>query len=165
VHASGSHGWLLRRTADALEHALQVLLQCCGLQTRSCTCQGAPGLRRSSLPACDALAFMAACLGLRHTWLVPCLALALTFSRTPPRRTPHPTSPETHRYLTLAQAQAKAFRVDWADPANTPVKPSVLGTKVFSGFPIEEVLDYIDWNPFFQVRVCVCVCACCWLRA
>mgnify|MGYP001807018374 CR=1 FL=1 len=28
----------------------------------------------------------------------------------------------------------------------------VLGNKVIRAFPIEDVLDYIDWNPFFQVR-------------
>lgn len=55
------------------------------------------------------------------------------------------------RYLSLADAQAKAFKVDWSDPINKPVRPSVQGTKVFMSFPIEGVLDYIDWNPFFQV--------------
>lgn len=55
------------------------------------------------------------------------------------------------RYLSLSQAQAKALIVDWSDPINKPVRPSVLGTKVFMSFPIEEVLEYIDWNPFFQV--------------
>lgn len=55
------------------------------------------------------------------------------------------------RYLTLAQAQAKALQVDWADPINKPVTPKVLGTKAFNAYPIEDVVDYIDWNPFFQV--------------
>jgi cobalamin-dependent methionine synthase I len=41
--------------------------------------------------------------------------------------------------------------VDWSDPANQPVTPQLLGNKVVIGFPIEEVLEYIDWNPFFQV--------------
>merc|ERR1719327_2142257 len=31
-----------------------------------------------------------------------------------------------------------------------PVHPSVLGTRVFRDFPMEEVLEAIDWNPFFQ---------------
>jgi hypothetical protein len=30
--------------------------------------------------------------------------------------------------------------------------PRMLGTKAYVDFPIEEVLPYIDWNPFFQVR-------------
>jgi hypothetical protein len=62
------------------------------------------------------------------------------------------TAPFACRYLTLAQAQAKALRVDWSDPINKPVRPSLLGAKSFMSFPIEEVLDYIDWNPFFQVK-------------
>lgn len=49
--------------------------------------------------------------------------------------------------------------MDWADPANAPAKPSLLGTKVYQDFPIEELLPYIDWNPFFQV----CACSCLWL--
>lgn len=61
------------------------------------------------------------------------------------------------RYLTLAEAQAKALVVDWSDPINKPVRPAVLGTKVFMSFPIEDVLDYIDWNPFFQVGLCLSI--------
>lgn len=64
---------------------------------------------------------------------------------------PLPYSVCNARYLSLADAQAKAMVVDWSDPINKPVRPSVLGTKVFMSFPIEDVLDYIDWNPFFQV--------------
>lgn len=31
------------------------------------------------------------------------------------------------------------------------MKPKLIGTKTYIDFPIEDVLDYIDWNPFFQV--------------
>jgi hypothetical protein len=65
------------------------------------------------------------------------------------------------RYLTLAQAQDKAFRVDWSDPINKPVRPSLIGAKAFMSFPIEDVLAYIDWNPFFQVRCRRGLCCCC----
>ncbi len=58
---------------------------------------------------------------------------------------------EDRKYITIGDARAKALKVDWSKPANTPVKPALLGTKVFMDFPIEDVLDYIDWNPFFQV--------------
>jgi len=30
------------------------------------------------------------------------------------------------------------------------VKPKLLGTKTFIDFPLEDVLPFIDWNPFFQ---------------
>jgi len=41
--------------------------------------------------------------------------------------------------------------VDWSLLENAPVKPAFLGTRVFRDIPIEDVLPYIDWNPFFQV--------------
>ncbi|KXZ53639.1 METH3 protein [Gonium pectorale] len=58
---------------------------------------------------------------------------------------------EDRKYLSLADARKKALAVDWKDPVNLPVKPKLIGNKVLSDVPIEEVLDYIDWNPFFQV--------------
>ncbi|KAG2429238.1 hypothetical protein HXX76_011007 [Chlamydomonas incerta] len=58
---------------------------------------------------------------------------------------------EDRKYLSLADARKRALAVDWKDPVNQPVKPKVLGNKVIRDFPIEDVLDYIDWNPFFQV--------------
>lgn len=30
-----------------------------------------------------------------------------------------------------------------------PTKPSFLGVKVFDDYPLEELVDYIDWTPFF----------------
>lgn len=59
---------------------------------------------------------------------------------------------EDRRYLALAEARTKAPRIDWSDPANAPVKPAVLGSKLYADYSIEEVLPYIDWNPFFQAR-------------
>lgn len=36
----------------------------------------------------------------------------------------------------------------WAD--YQPVKPSFLGTKVIEDFPLETLLEKLDWSPFFQ---------------
>merc|ERR1719235_1501360 len=47
---------------------------------------------------------------------------------------------EDRRYLSLEKAREKALKVDWALPANQPVRPSFLGTRVFRDFPMEEVL-------------------------
>lgn len=60
------------------------------------------------------------------------------------------------------------LQVDWKDPAMRPAVPAMLGTKAYLDFPIEEVLPYIDWNPFFQVcdscfQGCVCVEGVGWL--
>lgn len=41
-------------------------------------------------------------------------------------------------------------QTDWTTKENTPIKPKLIGTKAFIDFPIEDVVDYIDWNPFFQ---------------
>merc|ERR1719388_654931 len=41
------------------------------------------------------------------------------------------------------------LKVDWK--ANVPPKPKMLGCKVYEDYPLEELLPYIDWNPFFQV--------------
>ena len=30
-----------------------------------------------------------------------------------------------------------------------PPKPTFLGTKIFDDYPLEELVDYIDWTPFF----------------
>ncbi|GAB4815077.1 hypothetical protein N2152v2_002123 [Parachlorella kessleri] len=58
---------------------------------------------------------------------------------------------EDRKYLPLPEARKKALQLDWKDPALRPVVPRLLGTKAYVDFPIEEVLPYIDWNPFFQV--------------
>ncbi|GIL82179.1 hypothetical protein Vretimale_7178 [Volvox reticuliferus] len=58
---------------------------------------------------------------------------------------------EDRKYLSLSDARKRAFVVDWKDENNRPCKPKVLGNTVFADFPIEDVLPYIDWNPFFQV--------------
>uniref|UniRef100_A0A1D2A7V4 methionine synthase n=1 Tax=Auxenochlorella protothecoides TaxID=3075 RepID=A0A1D2A7V4_AUXPR len=58
---------------------------------------------------------------------------------------------EDRRYLTLAEARAAAPKVDWASAENAPHTPSFTGVKAYEDFPLEEVVPYIDWNPFFQV--------------
>lgn len=43
------------------------------------------------------------------------------------------------------------YKIDWTLPENFPSKPNLVGGKTFRDFPLEDVLPYIDWNPFFQV--------------
>jgi 5-methyltetrahydrofolate--homocysteine methyltransferase len=52
------------------------------------------------------------------------------------------------KYLSLKQARTNKTKIDWAN--YTPPKPNFLGTKVFDNYPIEELVNYIDWTPFFQ---------------
>lgn len=43
------------------------------------------------------------------------------------------------------------WQVDWKSEENRPVKPKLLGTEVYKNYAVKDVVDYIDWNPFFQV--------------
>ena len=51
------------------------------------------------------------------------------------------------RRISLAQARADRFAIDWA--SYVPPKPSFLGTRTFRNYPIAELVSYIDWTPFF----------------
>ncbi len=50
--------------------------------------------------------------------------------------------------LSLAKARANALKPDFA--AYQPPKPSFTGTRIFRTYPVEELVPYIDWTPFFQ---------------
>jgi 5-methyltetrahydrofolate--homocysteine methyltransferase len=50
--------------------------------------------------------------------------------------------------LLLKDARANALKLDWSG-AYVPPKPSFLGTQVLADYPIAELIDYIDWSPFF----------------
>jgi len=49
--------------------------------------------------------------------------------------------------LTLKEAQSNAWKGDWEN--YTPPKPSFLGTKTLTEYPLEKLRDFIDWTPFF----------------
>ena len=51
------------------------------------------------------------------------------------------------KYLTLEDARKNKLILDFSQPAP---KPSFLGTKIFHQYNIEELVDYIDWTPFFK---------------
>ena len=49
--------------------------------------------------------------------------------------------------LSYEQAAARGLVLDWE--TYTPPQPSFTGTRVFKDFPLETLLDTIDWTPFF----------------
>jgi len=50
--------------------------------------------------------------------------------------------------LPIEVARKRKFKVDWS---NYPVpKPSFQGVKVFEDYSLDELIDYIDWSPFFH---------------
>jgi 5-methyltetrahydrofolate--homocysteine methyltransferase len=61
----------------------------------------------------------------------------------------HARSQEDKQRLTLAAARANKPKFDWSG-AYMPPKPAFLGTRLFSDYPLNELVDYIDWTPFFQ---------------
>ena len=51
-------------------------------------------------------------------------------------------------YVSIDQARQNGLKLDWA--ATEIVKPSFLGSKAFVDFPLEKLVPFIDWTPFFQ---------------
>ncbi len=49
--------------------------------------------------------------------------------------------------LPFGTAQQRKLRLDWQD--YNPDKPRMTGVKVYEDFPLEELVTYIDWTPFF----------------
>ncbi|HEY1069766.1 MAG TPA: methionine synthase [Thermomonas sp.] len=52
------------------------------------------------------------------------------------------------RLVSLDQARAQAFRPDWA--TYVPPAPRQPGVHVLDGYPLAELVDWIDWSPFFN---------------
>lgn len=52
------------------------------------------------------------------------------------------------QFISLEEARANKFKVDWK--AEDITKPKKLGLTEFKDFPLSELIDYIDWTPFFQ---------------
>jgi 5-methyltetrahydrofolate--homocysteine methyltransferase len=48
----------------------------------------------------------------------------------------------------MARARELGLKTDWA--AYTPPRPKFVGVKALRGYPVGELVDYIDWGPFFQ---------------
>ncbi len=50
-------------------------------------------------------------------------------------------------YCTLAEARANKFKTDWSSyKIAVPKEP---GIRIFRRFPLESLVEYIDWTPFF----------------
>jgi 5-methyltetrahydrofolate--homocysteine methyltransferase len=64
------------------------------------------------------------------------------------RREQHRNKSAKAPQLSLAQARAKKFKTDWA--AYAPPVPKLVGVRSFANYPLEELVRYIDWMPFFN---------------
>ncbi|MBK7306968.1 MAG: methionine synthase [Chitinophagaceae bacterium] len=53
----------------------------------------------------------------------------------------------TKQYLRFEEAQKNGAVIDWAN--YKPVAPTFTGTKFLDNYPLAEIAEYIDWQPFF----------------
>jgi 5-methyltetrahydrofolate--homocysteine methyltransferase len=52
------------------------------------------------------------------------------------------------KLVPYAEARARRFRIDWQ---SAPVaRPEFVGARVLRDFPLQEIVPYIDWSPFFM---------------
>jgi 5-methyltetrahydrofolate--homocysteine methyltransferase len=60
----------------------------------------------------------------------------------------HARGEHNKQRLSFAAARANALKLDWAGSYAPPL-PQFLGTRIFADIPVAELIDYIDWTPFF----------------
>ena len=64
------------------------------------------------------------------------------------RRTRHQRRRSESPKLTLSQARANRLALDWTEYA--PPTPNDLGPLILDDYPLDDLVDYIDWMPFFN---------------
>ncbi|HEY6256984.1 MAG TPA: methionine synthase [Xanthobacteraceae bacterium] len=60
----------------------------------------------------------------------------------------HARAEENKQRLPLKLARENALKLDWSGTYQPP-RPRVLGTRVFADYSVPELIDFIDWSPFF----------------
>jgi len=60
----------------------------------------------------------------------------------------HARGEDNKQRLSLDAARANAFKLDWSG-AYAPPAPQLIGTRTFVDIRVAELIDYIDWTPFF----------------
>lgn len=63
-------------------------------------------------------------------------------------RTQHKNKKGPAPMLSIAQARANAFKTDWT--SYTPPEPDFIGVRSLKNYPLEKIVPFIDWTPFFQ---------------
>ena len=63
-------------------------------------------------------------------------------------RAQHESKKGKGTYVTLAEARAHGVKTDWKN--YTPPKPWLTGVHKFEAYPLDKIVEYIDWSPFFN---------------
>lgn len=53
------------------------------------------------------------------------------------------------KYLGLTEARANKFSIDWS-AYTPPAPPQPAKIEVWTSYPLDQLVDYIDWTPFFS---------------
>ena len=62
-------------------------------------------------------------------------------------RQKHAQRQAAKNYISIGEARKNKSKIEWQE--YEPVKPAFLGHKTFEGEPLENIIKYIDWTPFF----------------
>ncbi len=60
----------------------------------------------------------------------------------------HKNKKSESEIISIEQARLNAFKFDWTN--YSPPTPLFLGVRSFNDYPINVLVDYIDWTPFFS---------------
>lgn len=60
----------------------------------------------------------------------------------------HKNKKSENPLIPLHEARANKLNIDWS--RHVSVKPEFLGVKAFIDYPLDKLVDYIDWTPFFH---------------
>ncbi|AXS41365.1 methionine synthase [Breoghania sp. L-A4] len=60
----------------------------------------------------------------------------------------HARSRQNKARVSIKDARANSFKPDFK--THRPVRPGFFGTRALTDFPLEELVDLIDWTPFFS---------------
>ncbi len=63
-------------------------------------------------------------------------------------RTQHKNKKGPSKILPIQDARANAFKPDWSN--YQPPQPELLGIRTLNNYPLEKIVPFIDWTPFFQ---------------
>jgi 5-methyltetrahydrofolate--homocysteine methyltransferase len=55
---------------------------------------------------------------------------------------------QQRKLVPYPEAFRRRLAVDWSDPP--PTVPAFLGTRILDSVPLEQIVPYIDWSPFFM---------------
>ncbi|MDQ3393745.1 MAG: methionine synthase, partial [Bacteroidota bacterium] len=63
-------------------------------------------------------------------------------------RTDHLNRNKDKKYISIRAARENKHKIDWGN--YSIATPKLLGRKIITQYPLEEIAEYIDWTPFFQ---------------